>query len=162
MVDKVQLNENTIFKGAILLYLTSRLLKPFEKWDSFKYGIINKDGQELRKPGYTEKGVLKTSSEVARERDAWTPLDRFLAKVKRYLSPKVIAALGIFSTLLKEEKEESDDSFTKEYIVEKRKRDDRLSLINKHIKDILVQENITEEEYIRYLTNRIANDKDFI
>jgi hypothetical protein len=156
------LNEGRGINNLILIFLTTKLLRPFTSWKAYSLGIIDKEGQELRKPGYTEKSVLKTSAEVARERDAWTPLDRFLAKVKRFLSPKVIAALGIFSTLLKEEKEENDDSFTKEYIIEKRKRDDRLYLINKHIKDILVQENITEEEYIRYLVNKVANDKELI
>lgn len=61
---------------AYLVYnLVKRLITPFEKWEAFKLGIIDKEGK-----------VLKTRSELtAKEQDAWGYFDIAVANLKKIL-----------------------------------------------------------------------------
>ena len=91
---------------AIDLLITYRVIKmlvtPFEKTDAYKYGIIDKNGKVLRKN--------KTLT-VAKEKDSYTILDRFVFNLKRLINliPGGKSKLGTYAAalglLLKEEKE---------------------------------------------------------
>ncbi len=63
------------------MFLTYQFLKrivvPFEKWDAFKLGIIDKNGKVLRK-----KNTLKTDQEKA----AWGYFDILTANLKKMLA----------------------------------------------------------------------------
>ena len=64
--------DNVITARIIYLFVT-----PFEKWDAFKYGIIDKDGKILRKAGTLTKAV---------EKDSWSMLHRLVNRLKRMLA----------------------------------------------------------------------------
>ena len=90
---------------AIDLIITYRVVKllvtPFEKQEAFKFGIIDKDGNVLKK-----FRKLKTE----KERKAYTMLHRFVFNLKRILAKVGIrGALGSFAVatalLLRENKE---------------------------------------------------------
>ena len=90
---------------AIDLLITYRivklLVKPFDKQEAFKYGIIDKDGNVLKK-----SKTLKTE----KERKAYTILHRFVFNLKRILKRVGLGSrLGSFAValalLLKENKE---------------------------------------------------------
>lgn len=92
-----------------------RLATPFEKWDAFKYGIIDKDGKVLRK-----STTLKTQE----EKNSWRYFDRLVANLKKLLG-KVpggktrIASYAAALLLLKEESYLSDlDDDQLELVVE--------------------------------------------
>lgn len=53
-----------------------RLATPFEKWDAYKYGIIDKNGKVLRK-----SSTLKTME----EKNSWRYFDRLVANLKKLL-----------------------------------------------------------------------------
>ena len=90
---------------AIDLLITYRVVKllvtPFEKQEAFKYGIIDKDGNVLKK-----NKTLKTE----KERKAYTQLHRFVFNLKRILQRVGLGSrLGSFAValglLLKENKD---------------------------------------------------------
>ena len=90
---------------AIDLLITYRivklLVKPFDKQEAFKYGIIDKDGNVLKK-----FKTLKTE----KERKAYTILHRFVFNLKRILKRVGLGGrLGSFAValalLLRENKE---------------------------------------------------------
>jgi len=93
---------------AIDLLITYRivklLVKPFDKQEAFKYGIIDKDGNVLKK-----FKTLKTE----KERKAYTILHRFVFNLKRILRRVGLGSrLGSFAValalLIKENKEYED------------------------------------------------------
>lgn len=93
-----------------------RLATPFEKWDAYKYGIIDKDGKLLRK-----SSTLKTQE----EKNSWRYFDRLVANLKKLLG-KVpggksrIASYAAALLLLREEeylKTLDDDELS--FVVEK-------------------------------------------
>jgi len=63
------------------LFLTYQFLKrlatPFDKWDAFKYGIIDADGAVLRK---------SDSFKTDEERNSWGYFDRLVANLKKLLA----------------------------------------------------------------------------
>lgn len=66
------LNE-TVGDTLISYIILKKLVKPFEEWDAYKYGIIDADGKKIRSP--------KNSI----ERASWTSLDRMIANIKKLL-----------------------------------------------------------------------------
>ena len=56
--------------------IISRLILPFEYWDAYKFGIIDKKGKVLRK-----KNTLKTQQ----EKDSWGNLDILCCNLKKIL-----------------------------------------------------------------------------
>lgn len=93
---------------AIDLFLTyhflRRLATPFESWDAYRFGIIDKEGKVLRK-----YSTLKTQE----ERDAWGYFDRMVANLKKLLG-KVpggksrIASYAAALLLIREHKNSTD------------------------------------------------------
>ena len=91
---------------AIDLLITYRVIKmlvtPFEKTDAYKYGIIDGNGKVLRKN--------KTLT-VAKEKDSYTILHRFVFNLKRLINliPGGKSKLGTYAAalglLLKEQKD---------------------------------------------------------
>jgi len=66
----------------IIYFIVQRLLKKVTDWPAFKHGLIDKDGNLLRKP--------KTQA----ERDSFTPLDRFLLYLKKKMPTSVLIMLA--------------------------------------------------------------------
>ena len=62
---------------AIALRIIYLLVKPIPEWDAFKYGIIDKDGNFLKKASQ-----LRTTS----EKDSWTMLHRLVLRIKKLLA----------------------------------------------------------------------------
>jgi ATP-dependent protease HslVU (ClpYQ) peptidase subunit len=81
---------------AVDLVITYRVIKllatPFERQEAFKYGIIDKDGNVLRK-----FRTLKTTA----EKKAYTMLHRFVFNLKRILAKAGLGGrLGTFAVAL--------------------------------------------------------------
>jgi hypothetical protein len=64
------LSENMVNTVALYLIL-KKIMQPFDSWDAFKLGIIDKDGKKLKEP--------KTSKELA----AWDLLTKFVWNFKK-------------------------------------------------------------------------------
>lgn len=62
-----------IIDTAALYILLKKIITPFEQWDAYKLGIIDKDGNKIKKP---------ISS---KERDSWDLLDRFACNFKKLI-----------------------------------------------------------------------------
>ena len=82
--------------STLVMYMVlKRIVKPWDQWEAYKYGIIDEKGKRLRKP--------KTS----KERDSWDILDRFCWSIKRlctkYLNDSVFAYLFSAAYLMKED-----------------------------------------------------------
>lgn len=91
-----------------------RLATPFEKWPAFEQGIIDKDGNILKK---------RKDFKTVKERDSWGKFDVMILKLKKLLE-KVpggksrIASYAAALWLLKENKNVDLDTLTEEEINE--------------------------------------------
>jgi len=138
--DPQLLSEGRFIDGAILLVLTARLFKPFKSWDAYKLGIIDKNGVKIRDP------------ETSKEKDAWSLLNRLLAKIKRmFVKHKLIGSLLTFYVLLKEDASIQDDSV--EMLVENKVRASRAQDLELKLRNEILNEGFTEDEYYTLVTN---------
>ena len=109
---------------AIDLFVTYRFIKllvtPFEKQEAFKLGIIDKDGNRIKKPG-TNKG---TDLNTIDEKNAYTILHKLVYNIKKIFAkvPGLRTKLGTYAAalfLLKDtfkEHVEDPDMFEKEFM----------------------------------------------
>jgi len=110
---------------AVDLFVTYRFLKllttPFEKADAYKYGIIDKDGNRIKKKNSDEVAVDLTTSQL---KNSYTILHKLVFNIKKIfakvpgLRTKVgtyAAALFLLKDTFKEEVENAD-VFEKEFV----------------------------------------------
>jgi hypothetical protein len=92
-----------------------RLVTPFKEWKAFEYGIIDEDGNILRK-----RKDLKT----VKERDSWGKFDVMILKLKKLLE-KVpggksrLASYAAALWLIKEGKDHDENMLTEELLEDK-------------------------------------------
>lgn len=77
----------------VIYQFLKRLTTPFEEWEAFQYGIIDKEGTILRKRSQLNKVV---------ERESFTVLDTLVLKIKRLLNkiPGGNTRLGTYAAAL--------------------------------------------------------------
>lgn len=110
---------------AIDLFVTYRFLRllttPFKKTDAFKYGIIDKDGNRIKKPKSTKPAVELATSEL---QNSYTILHKLVFNIKKLFAkvPGLRTKVGTYAAalfLLKDTFKESvddPDMFEKEFI----------------------------------------------
>ena len=110
---------------AIDLFVTYRFLRllttPFEKTDAFKLGIIDKNGNRIKKPKSTQPAVELATSEL---KNAYTILHKLVFNIKKIFGkvPGLRTKVGTYAAalfLLKDtfkEHIEDPDMFEKEFI----------------------------------------------
>ena len=110
---------------AIDLFVTYRFLRllttPFKKTDAFKYGIIDKDGNRIKKPKSTKPAVELATSEL---KNSYTILHKLVFNIKKIFEkvPGLRTKVGTYAAalfLLKDtfkEHVEDPDMFEKEFI----------------------------------------------
>jgi hypothetical protein len=101
--------------NLIDLYIVYRILRklttPFTEWDAFKTGVIDAEGNLLKKSDQRRSQA---------EMDSYTPLDNLVAKLKRLLA-KVPGGSGKFATyaaallLIKEEKTLTEENIEERF-----------------------------------------------
>ena len=134
------LTEGRFIDGAILLVLTARLLKPFKTWKAYKLKLIDKDGNLIRPP------------EKHDEKEAWTLLDRFLAKIKKmFIKHKFIGTLLTYWVMMKESAQHEDISV--EYLVEHRQKELRVKELSYRLRNEIIKEGFEEDEYYKMLAS---------
>lgn len=104
--------EGVVIDIFLLYQFIRRLATPFEKWDAFKLGIIDKNGKVLKK-----KSSLKTRE----EKNAWGFFDILVANLKKLLSkvPGGRSRLASFAAALLLLKEKDSSKLNdKEYLIE--------------------------------------------
>ena len=116
---------------AIDLFVTYRFLKllttPFSKMDAFKYGIIDKDGNRIKKENSDEVAVDLTTSQL---KNSYTILHKLVFNIKKIFAkiPGLRTKVGTYAAalfLLKDtfkESVEHPDVFEKEFIKFLRKK----------------------------------------
>jgi hypothetical protein len=113
---------NKVLDIYLVYEFIKRLVKPFETWDAYKLGIIDKDGNVLKK-----KGTLETPE----ENNAWGRFDILVANLKKLLakipggSSKLATIAAATYLLLKEEQlnEEIDEQDFMQYMQEQLEED---------------------------------------
>ena len=110
---------------AIDLFVTYRFLKllttPFEKVDAYKFGIIDNQGNRIKKPNSTKPAVELATSELA---NSYTILHKLVFNIKKIFSkvPGLRTKVGTYAAalfLLKDTFKESvddPDMFEKEFM----------------------------------------------
>lgn len=113
---------NKVLDIYLVYEFIKRLVKPFDTWDAYKLGIIDKDGNVLKK-----KGTLETPE----ENRAWGRFDILVANLKKLLakipggSSKLATIAAATYLLLKEEQinEEIDEQDFMQYMQEQLEED---------------------------------------
>ena len=110
---------------AVDLFVTYRFIKllttPFEKTDAYKLGIIDKDGNRIRKPNSTQVEVELTTSQL---KNSYTILHKLVFNIKKIFSklPLLRTKVGTYAAalfLLKDtfkEHMQDPDIFEKEFM----------------------------------------------
>ena len=110
---------------AVDLFVTYRFIKllttPFEKTDAFKLGIIDKDGNRIRKPNSSQVEVELTTSQL---KNSSTILQKLVFNIKKIFSklPILKTKIGTYAAalfLLKDtfkEHMQDPDIFEKEFM----------------------------------------------
>ena len=110
---------------AVDLFVTYRFIKlltpPFEKTDAFKLGIIDQDGNRIRKPNSSQVEVELTTSQL---KNSYTILHKLVFNIKKIFSklPLLKTKIGTYAAalfLLKDtfkEHMQDPDIFEKEFM----------------------------------------------
>lgn len=148
--EKYVLTEGRLLDYMIIFAIGIRFAKPFKKWKAYKHGLIDDKGNILKSP--------KTPD----EKNAFTPLDNVILRIKR-LIPKRLAylltAAYIFKGFMNRrfKQVESAHSSEKELIALQEK-DRHLEEARKKVCDIIKNDpNFDEEDFWGY----VANMRDF-
>ena len=110
---------------AVDLFVTYRFIKllttPFNKTDAYKFGIIDKDGNRIRKPNSSQVEVELTTSQL---KNSYTILHKLVFNIKKIFSklPILKTKIGTYAAalfLLKDtfkEHMQDPDIFEKEFM----------------------------------------------
>lgn len=106
-------------KGVVDTVMVFRILRklttPFEKWDAYKTGLIDKDGKVI---------VKKQKDRTPEMKRSWTLLDRMVANIKKLLSKapggkSTVATYIAALALIKEQVEKETNAETAVYLFER-------------------------------------------
>ena len=110
---------------AVDLFVTYRFIKllttPFEKTDAYKFGIIDKEGNRIRKPN---SNIVKVELTTSQLKNSYTILHKLVFNIKKIFSklPLLKTKIGTYAAalfLLKDtfkEHVEDPDMFEKEFM----------------------------------------------
>ena len=153
---------------AIDLFVTYRFLKllttPFEKQDAFKLGIIDKDGNRIKKPNSTLPAVDLATTEL---KNSYTILHKLVFNIKKIFAkvPGLRTKVGTYAAalfLLKDTFKESiddPDMFEKEFI--KYLKENNIVLDDEISEEVIgFGEILPKGEYV--LVNDILNKQEHI
>jgi hypothetical protein len=151
---------------AIDLFVTYRFLRllttPFEKTDAFKFGIIDKDGNRIKKPKSSLPAVSLTTSEL---KNSYTILHKLIFNIKKLFGkvPGLRTKTGTYAAalfLLKDtfkEHVEDPDMFEKEFV--KYLKENNIEFDNEISEDVIgFGEVLPKGEYV--LKNDILNKEE--
>lgn len=133
----------SIIDTAALYILLKKIITPFEQWDAYKLGIIDKDGKKIKAP---------ISS---KERASWDLLDRFACNFKsliiRFIGKSNFVTYFSLAYLLKDQLDYFYISHNKNILHEKYLNDFNITKQN-HLNNIIREvelkygkEKVTEE-----------------
>ena len=151
---------------AIDLFVTYRFLRllttPFEKTDAYKFGIIDKDGNRVKKPKSTKPAVELATSEL---KNSYTILHKLVFNIKKLFSkvPGLRTKVGTYAAalfLLKDpfkEHVDDPDMFEKEFMKYLKENDIEL---DNEISEVVIGfgEVLPKGEYV--LKNDILNKEE--
>ena len=151
---------------AIDLFVTYRFIKllttPFEKTDAFKFGIIDKNGNRIKKQNSTKPAVELTTTEL---KNSYTILHKLVFNIKKIFAkvPGLRTKLGTYAAalfLLKDTFRESvndPDMFEKEFM--KFLKENDIQLDDEISEEVIgFGEVLPKGEYV--LVNDILNKED--
>lgn len=146
MKPQYMLSENMVSTVALYMIL-KKMMTPFEKWDAYKLGLIDKDGNKLR------------HAVTAKEKKSWDLLSKFVGNFKKILNKFIgksqLAQYVSVAYLLRESFDYFYIEFNRENLNETllnsinyTKQNEILSLINSLP---VPSEKITEENFEYYV-----------
>ena len=151
---------------AIDLFVTYRFLRllttPFEKTDAYKFGIIDKDGNRVKKPKSTKPAVELATSEL---KNSYTILHKLVFNIKKLFNkvPGLRTKVGTYAAalfLLKDtfkEHVDDPDMFEKEFM--KYLKENDIELDNEISEEVIgFGEVLPKGEYV--LKNDILNKEE--
>lgn len=141
--EKYLVTEGRLLDYMIIYAIGIRFIKPFKKWKAYAHGLIDEKGNILKPP------------KTAEEKNAFTPLDNVILRIKRLIPARLgylLTAAYIFKGFMtrKFTQVESNERIIKKNI--------HLEEARKKVCDIIKNnQNFDEEEFWSY----VANMRDF-
>lgn len=134
--ETVRIVEGRLLDYGIIIAIGMRFCKPFERWEAYRLGLIDAQGNLLKQPKNKD------------EKNALTPLDEVIRKIKKLIPMKLwylLAATYIFRGFLFKE---NCDLFTEQEIQDK--EDKKIALETARMKvRVIIGENskFSEQEF---------------
>lgn len=134
--ETVRIVEGRLLDYGIIIAIGMRFCKPFERWESYRLGLIDAQGNLLRQP--------KTSD----EKNALTPLDEIIRKVKKLIPMNLwylLAASYIFRGFIFKE---NFNLYTEQEIQEKEDKKISLEMARMKVRAIIGESSkFSEQEF---------------
>src|SRR4030065_381284 len=92
MMTKKLINEGRIIDWVIIYIMAKKFISPFRKWEAYRLGIIDEKGKRTKK-----------KIETSEEKNAYTPLDRMIRKIRVFVGDRWFLKLTLAFLLFKEE-----------------------------------------------------------
>lgn len=143
---KIELDENRTMDYLIIYSIASRFARPFEKWEAYKLGIIDKEGK------------IKRAPKNLKEKSAFTPLDNVISQIKRLIPKRLwylLTTAYLFKGFVRTPIREVWDCNTEEEIVEAEEKKIKIEQARAKVNDIIKNNpHFTEEEFWLYHANK--------
>lgn len=130
-----------MFVDLFLVYqFIRRLATPFESWDAYKQGVIDKDGKVL----------IKKNDRSQEQKKSWGTFDVMVANLKKLLAKvpggsSKIASYAAALYLIKEWNHFSEDSLLTEDITEEQLEESLLLFNDRYVNYIDILENVNKK-----------------
>jgi len=145
--SKTDLTEGRVFDFAVIIALAKKFSKSFKKTKAYKLGIIDAKGNILRPP------------KTRKERDAFTPLDNIVTRIKK-LIPKnlwyLLSAAYLFKGFFNNRTYTSlyEDCNTIEEMTEAEEKRLALERAKVELDEISESTKFTKEEFWIYIASQ--------
>lgn len=144
--------EGRLLDYAIIAAIGWRFARKFEKWKAYKLGIIDDKGNILKSPKTRE------------EKDAFTPLDNVILRIKKLIQPRLWYLLGaayIFKGFFLKESNDYSADTTVEEIQEREKKLIALKKAKKRVYSIIKEsQSFDEEEFWSYMMTSMEESEE--
>lgn len=135
--------EGRLLDYAIIAAIGFKFAKPFEKWKAYQLGLIDAQGNIVKKPA------------TAEEKNALTPLDEVIRRIKKLIPMRLWYLLGAAYIFKGFFLKESKELVSEEDIIKQEEKDMALEMAHKKVSAIIKENSkFSEDEFWNHYINR--------
>ena len=143
--EKELLVEGRLLDYMIIYAIGIRFVKPFKKWKAYKHGLID------------DKGKILKSPKTAQEKNAFTPLDNVILRIKRLIPMRLwylLTAAYIFKGFMNRKFRQVESVTDESELLKIEEQNIEIEHARKKVFGIIRNNTkFTEEEFWSYVMN---------